>query len=44
MKKQYFAPQTEIVYVCSESLLTTVSNTSAAQGSDAYSRESDWDE
>lgn len=44
MKKQYFAPQTEIVLVCSESLLTTVSSTSAKEGTEALSRESDWDE
>ena len=44
MKKQYFAPQTEVVNVCTDNLLTTVSETPAAQGSDAYSRESDWDE
>ena len=31
MKKVYFAPQTEIVLVCTESLLTIVSNTSAEE-------------
>lgn len=44
MKKVYFAPQTEIVLVCTESLLTTVSNTSAADGTEALSRESDWED
>lgn len=46
MKKNYFAPQTKITTIVSESLMQAVSSTQAAVDAEAFGRgnNSDWDE